>query len=141
MSRGQSSSGHSMSRSSAVNRSIDGASWFPSDGAGRHVLRGQGPLDVDLMIEVARGGVSFSCSAQRCGGTDEAAPAEHGETTCCYARQDKFWVQDAPDGERWEIYTVLADSQTFYAEGHGPGCCGGADVRAGEVTASPAPCC
>src|SRR3954452_16842678 len=30
-------------------------------------------------------------------------------TTCCYAKPDKLWVQGAPDGERWEIYTVLAD--------------------------------
>jgi catechol 2,3-dioxygenase-like lactoylglutathione lyase family enzyme len=29
--------------------------------------------------------------------------------TCCYAVQDKVWVDD-PDGERWEIYKVLADS-------------------------------
>src|SRR3954467_928858 len=36
-------------------------------------------------------------------------------TTCCYAKQDKFWVQGAPNGERWEIYTMLADSQTFSA--------------------------
>jgi catechol 2,3-dioxygenase-like lactoylglutathione lyase family enzyme len=36
-------------------------------------------------------------------------------TTCCYAEQDKFWVQNAPDGERWEIYTVLSDSPTFAA--------------------------
>ena len=43
-----------------------------------------------------------------------AGPA--AETTCCYARQDKFWVQGAPDGEAWEIYTVLGDSPTFYAE-------------------------
>jgi lactoylglutathione lyase len=28
--------------------------------------------------------------------------------TCCYAKQDKVWV-DGPDGA-WEIYTVLADS-------------------------------
>ena len=49
------------------------------------------------------------------------ASGEAGETTCCYAKQDKFWVQGAPDGEAWEIYTVLADSPTFYAEGHGPG--------------------
>src|SRR3954447_26254213 len=35
-------------------------------------------------------------------------------TTCCYAQQDKFWVEDAPSGERWEIYTVLADSETFF---------------------------
>jgi catechol 2,3-dioxygenase-like lactoylglutathione lyase family enzyme len=53
------------------------------------------------------------------------APAAAGQTTCCYAKQDKFWVQGAPDGESWEVYTVLADSPTFYAEGHGPQCCGG----------------
>jgi len=64
-----------------------------------------------------------------------------GETTCCYAKQDKFWVQGAPDGEGWEIYTVLADSQTFYAEGHGEQCCGGTDVHTEEAAASAAPCC
>jgi len=69
------------------------------------------------------------------------APAAAGETTCCYAMQEKFWVERASDGESWEIYTVLADSQTFYAEGHGPECCGGANVHAGEVPASPATCC
>jgi lactoylglutathione lyase len=30
-------------------------------------------------------------------------------TTCCYALQDKVWVS-GPDGERWEVYTVLADA-------------------------------
>ena len=38
------------------------------------------------------------------------------DTTCCYAKQDKFWVEGSPDGERWEFYTVLADSPTFFAE-------------------------
>jgi catechol 2,3-dioxygenase-like lactoylglutathione lyase family enzyme len=33
--------------------------------------------------------------------------------TCCFAKQDKVWV-DAPDGA-WEIYAVLADSDTFGA--------------------------
>jgi catechol 2,3-dioxygenase-like lactoylglutathione lyase family enzyme len=28
---------------------------------------------------------------------------------CCYARQDKVWVED-PDGAEWEWYTVLGDS-------------------------------
>jgi lactoylglutathione lyase len=27
---------------------------------------------------------------------------------CCYAVQDKVWV-DGPDGEPWEVYTVLSD--------------------------------
>ena len=30
-------------------------------------------------------------------------------TTCCYALQDKVWVS-GPDGDRWEVYTVLADA-------------------------------
>jgi hypothetical protein len=42
-----------------------------------------------------------------------ASAADRGTTTCCYAAQDKFWVQGSPGGEQWEIYTVLADSDTF----------------------------
>jgi catechol 2,3-dioxygenase-like lactoylglutathione lyase family enzyme len=34
--------------------------------------------------------------------------ATEDEVSCCYAVQDKVWV-DAPDGEPWEVYTVLAD--------------------------------
>jgi catechol 2,3-dioxygenase-like lactoylglutathione lyase family enzyme len=47
-------------------------------------------------------------------------------TTCCFATQDKVWVT-APGGERWEVYTVLADSDTFGAAPSAPGdavCCG-----------------
>ena len=76
--------------------------------------------------------------------TDERA------TTCCYAKQDKFWVQGTPDGESWEVYTVLADSETFYggdaaAEARwgsapaGP-CCGSPAESAGATTSS-GPCC
>ena len=38
------------------------------------------------------------------------ATATEDAVTCCYAVQDKVWV-DAPDGEPWEIYTVLADAE------------------------------
>ena len=47
-------------------------------------------------------------------------------TTCCYAKQDKFWVEGAPSGERWEIYTVLEDSPTFFSsatDGSDADCC------------------
>ena len=45
--------------------------------------------------------------------------------TCCYARQDKFWVEGTPNGERWEVYTVLADSETFGGADDGScNCCG-----------------
>ncbi|MEU1980958.1 ArsI/CadI family heavy metal resistance metalloenzyme [Nocardia sp. NPDC019395] len=33
-------------------------------------------------------------------------------TTCCFATQDKVWVT-GPGAERWEVYTVLADSESF----------------------------
>jgi catechol 2,3-dioxygenase-like lactoylglutathione lyase family enzyme len=39
------------------------------------------------------------------------ATAVEDEVSCCFAVQDKVWV-DAPDGEPWEIYTVLADVET-----------------------------
>jgi predicted enzyme related to lactoylglutathione lyase len=31
-----------------------------------------------------------------------------GETTCCYAVQDKFWIEGGT--HRFEVYTVLADA-------------------------------
>src|SRR3954452_8201736 len=39
---------------------------------------------------------------------DGLATAEEANVSCCYAVQDKVWV-DAPDGEPWEIYAVLGD--------------------------------
>src|SRR6202020_2269031 len=53
-------------------------------------------------------------------------------TTCCFATQDKVWVT-GPAGEKWEVYTVLADSESFGADspvlantdGTGSACCTG----------------
>lgn len=71
-------------------------------------------------------------------------------TTCCFATQDKVWVT-GPGGEKWEIYTVLADSETF---GTGPellaadpsggcscGACNDSDTPAAHRTESTASCC
>jgi catechol 2,3-dioxygenase-like lactoylglutathione lyase family enzyme len=33
---------------------------------------------------------------------------EEINTTCCYARQDKFWVHD-PDGNEWEFFYTKED--------------------------------
>ena len=51
--------------------------------------------------------------------------------TCCFATQDKVWVT-GPAGEKWEVYTVLADSDTFGSSpqnldpnAEGGVCCGG----------------
>jgi catechol 2,3-dioxygenase-like lactoylglutathione lyase family enzyme len=59
------------------------------------------------------------------------ACATEDEVTCCYAVQDKVWV-DAPDGEPWEIYTVLADAEMPAGELRGVDsrCCGAAPESA-----------
>jgi catechol 2,3-dioxygenase-like lactoylglutathione lyase family enzyme len=69
------------------------------------------------------------------------ASVDERATTCCYAKQDKFWVQGAPDGESWEVYTVLEDSPTFYGDSDGPACCEGTRESAGPAAAAAAPCC
>lgn len=35
-----------------------------------------------------------------------------GETTCCYARSEKSWVED-PAGMAWEAYHTMEDAQIF----------------------------
>src|SRR5438874_7763641 len=85
-------------------------------------------------------------------GTDEVAAAQRrlaGEglttateehVTCCYAVQDKVWVDD-PDGAPWEIYTVLADSDSPQAglgdvDVCGAGACATSDMPADQEPAS-----
>ncbi|MCU1587945.1 MAG: glyoxalase [Frankiales bacterium] len=53
--------------------------------------------------------------------------AQLGET-CCFATQDKVWVE-GPGSERWEVYTVLADSPTFGAGAADGACCTGASAE------------
>lgn len=36
-------------------------------------------------------------------------------TECCYALQDKVWVED-PDGNSWEVFVVKADAQVMKAD-------------------------
>ncbi len=50
-----------------------------------------------------------SQTQQRLTGDGLATTEDNG--TCCYAVQDKVWV-DGPDKTPWEIYTVLGDSDT-----------------------------
>jgi catechol 2,3-dioxygenase-like lactoylglutathione lyase family enzyme len=49
---------------------------------------------------------------------------EEMNTTCCFAAQDKVWVT-GPGGQRWELYAVLADSDTFgpSTDGAREACC------------------
>ena len=44
------------------------------------------------------------------------APREEIQTTCCYALQDKTWVHD-PDGNEWEVFTVIEDNLSEEVQG------------------------
>jgi catechol 2,3-dioxygenase-like lactoylglutathione lyase family enzyme len=64
------------------------------------------------------------------------------DTTCCYAVQDKVWVQ-GPGKEPWEVYVVKGDSATYGTDPEltAAACCtDNADQAAAEATTS-ADCC
>jgi catechol 2,3-dioxygenase-like lactoylglutathione lyase family enzyme len=75
------------------------------------------PLKLVLFEEPGRGGTINHLGVEvetpeevgraqaRLAGEGLATASEEG-VACCYARQDKVWV-DGPSGEPWEIYTVL----------------------------------
>jgi len=80
-----------------------------------------------------------AAAVARAQGSDLACDVQ-SSTTCCYALQDKVWVQ-GPDNA-WEFYTVLADAPALASDG---GCCAttAADqAQAAAVdTAAEATCC
>jgi catechol 2,3-dioxygenase-like lactoylglutathione lyase family enzyme len=97
------------------------------------------PLKLVLIENPGRGG-----TLNHLGVEVESSEAVHGEiarlagegmfteeemgTTCCFATQDKVWVT-GPAGEKWEVYTVLADAESFgsetpNADGNDGPCCG-----------------
>jgi catechol 2,3-dioxygenase-like lactoylglutathione lyase family enzyme len=76
--------------------------------------RGQGGSLNHLGVEVAD--TDAVDTEQRRLAEAGLASIDERDTTCCYAKQNKFWVEGAPNGEKWEIYTVLEDSPTFSGE-------------------------
>jgi len=42
----------------------------------------------------------------------DSALVEQSETTCCYAKGDKYWVTD-PTGIAWETYHTLSDAPMY----------------------------
>lgn len=60
-------------------------------------------------------------------------------TTCCFAVQDKVWV-NGPDAEPWEVYTVLADAPTMTAPNDSSDCCAPV-VETVSLGTKPTACC
>jgi catechol 2,3-dioxygenase-like lactoylglutathione lyase family enzyme len=55
-------------------------------------------------------------------------------TECCYALQDKVWVED-PDGNSWEVFVVKGEATVMEKQISKGGCCvpnvaGGSDAKA-----------
>ncbi|MST33903.1 glyoxalase/bleomycin resistance/dioxygenase family protein [Acidimicrobiaceae bacterium USS-CC1] len=77
-----------------------------------------------LGVEVASTEEVAAAQARLAG--EGLATAVEAGTTCCYALQDKVWVE-GPGGEPWEIYTVLADADAPVTPGRptvpGTGAC------------------
>ena len=67
---------------------------------------GKGGTINHLGVEVENTEVVEAAQARLAG--EGLATATEDGIACCYARQDKVWV-DGPSGEPWEIYTVLED--------------------------------
>jgi catechol 2,3-dioxygenase-like lactoylglutathione lyase family enzyme len=106
---------------------------------------GQGGSLNHLGVEVASTDEVTAATARLAGAGLDTATED--QVTCCFAVQDKVWVDD-PGGAPWEIYTVLADADTGSAgqlRTAEPGTCGaGACGTTDPVTADAAPgdvCC
>src|SRR5262245_38072729 len=87
------------------------------------------PLNLTLNACAAAGPAALSHLGLQVAKTDDVlalrnrwaaaglAVRDEMQTECCYALQDKAWVQD-PDGNEWEVFTVIAD-----IEQTGNSCC------------------
>jgi catechol 2,3-dioxygenase-like lactoylglutathione lyase family enzyme len=69
-------------------------------------------------------------AAQRRLAGEGLATATEDQVACCFALQDKVWVDD-PDGAPWEVYTVLADVEQT------PPCSCAADGAEGQPAGLP----
>ena len=99
---------------------------------------GQGGSLNHLGVEVGDVGAVDDVQARLTG--EGLASLEERDQTCCYARQTKFWVDDTPNGERWEVYTVLEDSETFSGPASTDSTCCGQSAEL-ELTPTGSTCC
>jgi catechol 2,3-dioxygenase-like lactoylglutathione lyase family enzyme len=87
------------------------------------------------MQEAPRTGVNASHFGIQVASTEDVAAAwtrfkvaklatlTESDTTCCYALQDKVWVED-PDGNSWEVFVVKGDADIMQENPAATGCCG-----------------
>ena len=103
------------------------------DGRGHGVTGALNHLGVEVETS---GHVQSATSRLAAEGLD---PRAEESTTCCYAVQDKAWVDD-PDGAPWEVYTVLADAPAETGLGCSTEACS-PELVAVDVAGSGRSCC
>jgi hypothetical protein len=99
------------------------------------------------MQEAPRTGVNASHFGVQVGSGEDVAAAwtrfkaaglrtlTEENTECCYALQDKVWVED-PDGNSWEVFVVKGETTVMEKQLAKGGCCvpsvdAGSDTKAG----------
>jgi catechol 2,3-dioxygenase-like lactoylglutathione lyase family enzyme len=91
---------------------------------------GKGGTINHLGVEVAS--TEEVAAAQRRLAGEGLTTATEDQVTCCFALQDKVWVDD-PDGAPWEVYTVLQDVERAVPCSGAPG----VEGEAAEVSTAP----
>ena len=93
-------------------------------------------------------GIQVGSAEELAGLKDNATRADmalldEGETTCCYARSDKYWVTD-PQGVAWEQFHTL-DSIPVFSQAApaktGAACCATPAATAVAASQTPAKSC
>lgn len=109
----------------------DYAKWMLQDPPVNFAIstRGQTPGLDHLGIQVDSNEDLLTLKAQAT--KADMALLDEGETTCCYARSDKYWLTD-PQGLAWEQFHTL-DSIPVFSEGtatSAAACCGPTPAQA-----------
>jgi catechol 2,3-dioxygenase-like lactoylglutathione lyase family enzyme len=106
------------------------------------LIEGQGTAGTMNHLGVEVGSAAEVVAAQGRLADAGLATATEENVTCCYAVQDKVWVDD-PDGAPWEVYAVLADAETDPGQLRGtePGTCGLGACCSASPAAIATACC
>jgi catechol 2,3-dioxygenase-like lactoylglutathione lyase family enzyme len=106
------------------------------------LIEGQGTAGTMNHLGVEVGSADEVAVAQARLAGEGLATAIEDNVTCCYALQDKVWVDD-PDGAPWEVYTVLGEAETDPGSlrGSNPGSCGPGECCSSTPAAVESACC
>jgi catechol 2,3-dioxygenase-like lactoylglutathione lyase family enzyme len=104
------------------------------------------------MVEAPRTGLNASHFGVQVASSEDVAAArarfnEAGlktrseeNTSCCYALQDKVWVED-PDGNEWEVFVVIGESDQMSCDPTTGSCVPTASATSGTTSCGPSGSC